>query len=212
MRFLGGILCAVALCLAQPAAAGVQPMDTWLQLDPAEGSARTSYTATFNYSPQSAACPPTTEVEFTWDGVSVGTSALSAGVSPCRAKLTATPLAGHTAAGNHQVCGTFATHKGCAPFRIEAAASKSKPSPQYSTYTTYTTYTTTTTTYPRATATRPASDTRRPSSSRSPQALPPESQQGGVRTGPMVGAAAAILLAFGVRAIVWSRRREKYRS
>jgi hypothetical protein len=196
-----------------PAGAQVKVTDTTMSLQPSNGSASTTFTATLTYSPQQAACPPSTQVDFTWDGARLGSSQMQGSVKPCRATLTTKPLAGHVVAGSHQVCGTFSfngAHKGCAPFTIEGGASK--PRPVYST--TYSTryYTTYTTTHPRSTTTYYRSTTKSvPSSRTSPGALAPRSGGNGVATGPIVGAAMAAILLFGIRAIVWTRRHASYR-
>jgi len=214
-RAFAAAACCAAICVTHAATAGVQPVDTWMKVDPAKGSAKTAFTATLNYSPRSAACPPSTQVEFTWDGYALGSSELSGGVAPCRASITVKPLAGHVAAGGHQVCGKFATHKGCAPFTIESAApAGGGPSPGGSTYTrTYaSTYTVTTTTRARPRTPSGTPGARPRSSGGSPGAIAPQSDQGGgLRAGPIAGAAAAIVLAFGIRALVWSRRRASHR-
>jgi hypothetical protein len=106
--------------------------DTSMSLDPSTGSGSTSFTATLTYTPREEVCPPkATTVSFTWDGHAVGDSTMQSGASPCRATLPTKPLAGYTAVGTHQVCGTFqyqGEHKGCAPFEIAAANPAASPS------------------------------------------------------------------------------------
>jgi hypothetical protein len=192
----------------------VRVTDTTLSVQPSKGSPSTTFTATLTYEPKQAACPPSTEVDFTWDGAPLGSSEMQGSVEPCRATLTTKPLAGNVAVGEHQVCGKFSfsgTHKGCAPFTIQSA---SQPHPVYST--TYSTryYTTYTTTHPRTSTTYDERSTARSSSSDggSAQAAPPGSGGGGgVATNSIVGAALAAVLLFGIRAIIWSRRHATYR-
>jgi hypothetical protein len=129
------VIAALLVLRPAPPAANLRPVgivitDTSMSMNPSSGSRSTSFVATLTYTPRSEVCPPTaTSVSFTWDGYDMGTGKMQGSASPCHATLSTKPLAGYTAAGTHQICGTFqyqGAHNGCAPFRI--AASNHSPS------------------------------------------------------------------------------------
>lgn len=121
-----GALFAVSFVIA-PSRAAIVISDTSVAVEPSSGGAGSEFKATLAYTPRNDVCPATsTTVSFTWDGYSLGSTYMERGFSPCYAKLTTKPLAGHNAAGTHRVCGTFesnGTHRGCADYTVTSASS-----------------------------------------------------------------------------------------
>ena len=209
-----------ALLAARPAGGSfgvpvqVRVVETSVEVHPSSGTATTRFTATLTYTPKGAACPPGTQVRFTWDGRGLGTSPMEGTVSPCRATLATAPLAGYTAPGTHQVCGTFSyqgSHKACAPFQVTIAGSTPPASHQPT---------------PQTHGTTAGSSSSPNASSQSPRSSPRNSTSGGISTpgasptvggsasgssnggnGTLFGAALAVLVLFGARAFFQIRRR-----